>query len=278
MNKTYLPGNTRQRIQDLLKSRNTTQAELADIIGLSESALSRYLQGKTEMLGDGHIIKIAKHFDVSTDFLLGETNIPDRKNYDIEELGLSAEAAKLLYTGKIDANTLNMLLENPRFPTLVAMLSRYQNDVVKTGIQVMNRTFGVYHSIFMEQADTFPDNADALMQAARDVQALQTPEIEADMAAMQELFTQIAEDMKWQAPRTAPINTNMGAEAIEQIYKNLKKGQDSVDLRYVTSEKLTNAVTEMLALSGAPKWIIRGFKSLFKKLLDKTDKRKVKPA
>ena len=37
-------------------------------------------------------------FNVSTDFLLGETNIPDRKNYDIAELGLSVEAAKNLYT------------------------------------------------------------------------------------------------------------------------------------------------------------------------------------
>ena len=31
---------------------------------------------------------------VSTDFLLGETNIPDRKNYDIAELGLSVEAQR----------------------------------------------------------------------------------------------------------------------------------------------------------------------------------------
>ena len=98
MAQTWLPGDTRQRIQDLIKDSSITQAELAGIIGLSESALSRYLKGQTEMLGDGYIIKIAKHFNVSTDFLLGETDIPDRKNYDIEELGLSAEAAKLLYT------------------------------------------------------------------------------------------------------------------------------------------------------------------------------------
>ena len=83
MSGTYLPGDTRQRIQDLIKNRKVTQAELADKIGISESALSRYLQGKTEMLGDGYIIRIAKLFEVSTDFLLGETDIPHRKNYDI---------------------------------------------------------------------------------------------------------------------------------------------------------------------------------------------------
>ena len=86
MSQAYLPGDTRQRIQDLIKNSSITQAELAGIIGLSESALSRYLKGQTEMLGDGYIIKIAKHFNVSTDFLLGETDIPDRKNYDSLDL------------------------------------------------------------------------------------------------------------------------------------------------------------------------------------------------
>ena len=100
MSDAYLPGDTRQRIQDLIKDRKITQAELAENVGLSNSALSRYLQGNTKNLGDGFIIRIAKYFDVSTDFLLGETDIPARKNYDIEELGLSAETAKLLYTGK----------------------------------------------------------------------------------------------------------------------------------------------------------------------------------
>ena len=65
MSGAYLPGDTRQRIQDLIKDNNITQAELANIIGLSESAFSRYLKDQTEMLGDGYIIKIAKHFNVS---------------------------------------------------------------------------------------------------------------------------------------------------------------------------------------------------------------------
>ena len=92
MAQTWLPGDTRQRIQDLIKDSSISQAELAGIIGLSESALSRYLKGQTEMLGDGYIIKVVKHFNVSTNFLLGETDIPDRKNYVIEELKLSAES------------------------------------------------------------------------------------------------------------------------------------------------------------------------------------------
>ena len=159
MSGAYLPGDTRQRIQDLIKDSSITQAELAGIIGLSESAFSRYLKGQTEMLGDGYIIKIAKHFNVSTDFLLGETNIPDRKNYDIEELGISAEAAKLLYTGRLDSRVLNLLMENPHFPQLLALLARYQNEIVRSGIAAMNQQLTFINSLLLAQAESIPDSA-----------------------------------------------------------------------------------------------------------------------
>ena len=55
MSQTWLPGDTRQRIQDLIKNRKITQAELAEKDGLSSSALSRYLQGQTRDLGDGFL-------------------------------------------------------------------------------------------------------------------------------------------------------------------------------------------------------------------------------
>ena len=51
----YLPGKIRDRIQDLMKSRKITQAELATRIGCSESSLSRFISGKTDKLGDENI-------------------------------------------------------------------------------------------------------------------------------------------------------------------------------------------------------------------------------
>ena len=175
MSGAYLPGDTRQRIQDLIKDSSITQAELAGIIGLSESAFSRYLKGQTEMLGDGYIIKIAKHFNVSTDFLLGETNIPDRKNYDIEELGISAEAAKLLYTGRLDSRVLNLLLENPHFPQLLALLARYQKEIVRSGIAAMNQQLTFINSLLLAQAESVPDSAGAATQLAADLKGVRMP-------------------------------------------------------------------------------------------------------
>ena len=168
MSNTYLPGDTRQRIQNLIKSRKITQAELAERVGLSSSTLSRYLQGRTANLGDGFIIRIAKYFDVSTDFLLGETDIPDRKNYDIEELRLSAETAKLLYTGKVDASVLNQLVEHPRFPQLLLLLARYRDETMIAGIHAMNQVLTFMRSLTLDQANIHSENADAANLAAQD--------------------------------------------------------------------------------------------------------------
>ena len=58
MEQTYLPGKIRDRIQNLMKSRKVTQAELATRIGVSESSLSRFISGKTDKLGDENIIRM----------------------------------------------------------------------------------------------------------------------------------------------------------------------------------------------------------------------------
>ena len=55
-----------------IKSRKGTQAEFATRIGVSERSLSRFISGKTDKLGDENIIRIARVFNVSADFLLGE--------------------------------------------------------------------------------------------------------------------------------------------------------------------------------------------------------------
>ena len=102
MDLVFLPGTIRDRIKDLMKSKRMTQAGLAARIGCSESMLSRFISGKTDKLGDENIICIARMFNVSTDFLLGEVDVPGRMNYDISELGLSVQAARNLYTHKMN--------------------------------------------------------------------------------------------------------------------------------------------------------------------------------
>lgn len=71
MESSYLPGTIRERITDLMKEYKVSQTELAVQIGTTDSTISRFLTGKTDKLSDENIIRIARVFNVSTDFPAG---------------------------------------------------------------------------------------------------------------------------------------------------------------------------------------------------------------
>ncbi len=268
MSNTYLPGDTRQRIQDLIKSRKITQAELAERVGLSSSTFSRYLQGRTANLGDGFIIRIAKYFDVSTDFLLGETDIPGRKNYDIEELGLSAETAKLLFTGKVDASVLNQLVEHPRFPQLLLLLAQYRDETMIAGINAMNQILTFMRSLTLDQANLHPENSVAAKNAAQDLKLLATPPVTADTNTIQNLFMQIVRDIKKNAESNANEQQAATAEVLKQLRENLTKDGEAVDLSKLTAEDLTVAVMKTISEAGIPEEKLTSLGASFLDLLN----------
>ena len=76
MEGAYLPGNIRQRMQELMKEHKITQAQLATRIGSTESAISRFVSGKTDKISTEHLLRIAKVFEVATEnTILGDTSM-----------------------------------------------------------------------------------------------------------------------------------------------------------------------------------------------------------
>lgn len=84
-----------KRLQELRKSKNMTQSDLAELLGLTKVSISSYENNKTEP-PDAIKIKIAKLFHVSADYLIGLTNIPtaydDETDYIRTSTRLSEEA------------------------------------------------------------------------------------------------------------------------------------------------------------------------------------------
>ena len=147
-----------------MKEHNISQPELAKEIGCSKSTISRFISGAKGTLTHEQVLKIARLFNVSTDFLLGETNIPDRKNYDIAELGLSVEAAKNLYTGRVNTEVVNLLLENARFAELTYRIAQYFDDTFASGIAAQNAMLTTLSTLLRTKVKT-PEAA----KAAKDI-------------------------------------------------------------------------------------------------------------
>ena len=124
MAEEYLPGDIRDRILDLMSEQGISQGELAQMIGISSSALSRFLNGETDKLSHDKIPGIARVFKVSADFLLGLTETPRESEHGIQDLGLSQQALRNLKNGKVNARVLSYLLENESFGEVTQHIGR----------------------------------------------------------------------------------------------------------------------------------------------------------
>ena len=58
------------RLKELRKERKVTQKELANALGCSQSMVAQWESHKNKPTG-GFIVKTAKDFDVSTEYMLG---------------------------------------------------------------------------------------------------------------------------------------------------------------------------------------------------------------
>ena len=241
MNTVFLPGNIRQRLLDLMKHNNVSQTELARKIGCNDSLLSRFLSEKTDKLGDENIIRIARAFNVSTDFLLGVTTVPDRKNYEIDELGLSAQAARNLYTGKANAQVVNYLLESPRFLELTYILEQYFNDTVAAGYAAQNQLYATLSSLTRKSAKT-----KAAAQAANEINRLKTPVYQADLATIENQFMMAVKEVKKEISNDFDAIRAMTAEEAEKMFSEITKGQDMESLT-VTPKQVSDLIIGSVA-------------------------------
>ena len=81
-------------LKNLRESKNTTQKDLADHLGITDRNI-RYYETGQRMPPTDILIKIADYFNVSVDYLLGRTDIKDpmnkiesefNKSFNIEDL------------------------------------------------------------------------------------------------------------------------------------------------------------------------------------------------
>ena len=261
MEQAYLPGTVRHRIQELIKERKITQAELAAEIGMAESSLSRFLSEKTDKIGDEYIIKIADFLGVSTDFILGQTAFPERRNYDIEELGLSYKAAMALYTREVDTDVVNRILENPQFPEITRMISRYFKDSNAEGPAGLNAMWDTMQQMIDTLDTSYLANPQEGTEAAAQILGMmKTAPHEKDVETIQTVLMNMLRDIKAGIQTQTPTTELATAQLTEAMMKNIAKGSSEQSLvPQITFEQLAGAYS---TLPGATPELGRQFSGL----------------
>ncbi len=249
--KKWLPSDTRNRLIDLCKSRNISQSQLAGVIGVDRSALSRFLSGKTDSLSHEHVIAIAKFFNVTTDFLLGETDDPGRINYDIGELGLTVKAAECLYTRKVDPAVLCRLLEHERCGELMQEIGLYLDETMASGIAAQNQLFNSLSNLLNEHAAEHPEEKQAAAAAAQTILAMRQP-LYTERDRIRSDFDQMLVDIKRDSPSNAKQAGLMTRGMMQDMIALLKKGSQGFDLHKLTPEMMAESVVGPLNMTDCP--------------------------
>ena len=127
----YLPGNLQERLRELREANGFKSREkLAEVIGVNKTTYSRIENGSTKTISSDILMKLADLYKVPTDYILGLSDTPENTRYDIKELGLSVEAAKNLYSKKVDPRVINELLINDKFAMATKMMATYFSGAI----------------------------------------------------------------------------------------------------------------------------------------------------
>ena len=247
MEQAYLPGTVRQRIQDQLKERKITQGELAAAIGMAESSLSRFLSEKTDKIGDEYIIKIADFLGVSTDFILGQTDFPERRNYDIGELGLSYKAAMALYTREVDTDVVNRILENPQFPAITRMIARYFKDSNAEGPAGLNAMWDTMQQMVGTLDTSHLANPQEGTEAtAQILDLLKTQPYEKDIETIQAALMNMLREIKTGIQTQTPVTELVTKQITQTMMESMVKGENAVPaVQIISLEQLAGAYSTL---------------------------------
>lgn len=155
-----------ERIKDLRVERKLTLKELEEQTGLSSSALGSYEADDTKDISHYALIKLAKFYGVTTDYLLGLTETKRYPNADLADLRLSDTMIEVLKAGRMDTALLGDLVTHPDFMKLLADISIYVNGIAAMQIHNLNAWVEVARAKIIEDYQLGEQDMDTLLTDA----------------------------------------------------------------------------------------------------------------
>ena len=129
-----------ERLKDLRVERGLTLEQLAEQTHLSKSALGSYEAEDFKDISHYALIKLAKFYSVTADYLLGLSETKNHPNADLADLRVSDDMILLCE-----------LAVHPDFPRLMADLEIYVNGTAVKQVQSANAIVDIMSATIMKQ-------------------------------------------------------------------------------------------------------------------------------
>jgi len=140
-----------ERLKDLRVERGLTLEQLAEETHLSKSALGSYEGDNFKDISHYALIKLAKFYEVTVDYLLGRSKTKNHPNAELADLRLSDDMIELLKSGLVNNSLLCELATHPAFPRFMADLEIYVNGVAVKQVQTANAIVDTMSATIMKR-------------------------------------------------------------------------------------------------------------------------------
>ena len=127
-----------ERLRDLRAERGADLADVAAATKLSASALSTYENDERKDISHRAVIALASYYGVTTDYILGQTEIRNHPNTELHELHLDDKTMDLLKSGEINNRLLCEMMAHDGFQRLMMDIVVYVDRIASMQIAVLN--------------------------------------------------------------------------------------------------------------------------------------------
>ena len=225
------------RLEHLRARKGVPDAELAKVFGINRSTMGRILKGETEKVSSQMIIDAAQYFGVSTDFLLGLTDMPDPMNHPVESFGLTEGAAKAILSEDANIGILNRLLENLRFCQLTQTMAYALEPDQTAGVLSYDNILAHGESLFLEY---MAPSVKIKRELKKDSQKIAAKVIDPNtvgngqmLEEFRAVIQQIRKDMKMEKPLSVPVTREFLKEMDAEILARADGERKNINPRIV---------------------------------------------
>ena len=208
-----------EKLSDLRYEKGQkTLEEVSAATGISTTALSAYENDELRDISSVNLRALAEYFEVSTDYLLGLSEMRKPDSGSIQDLKIDDKTVNLLSGGKINNRLLCELITHSGFQKFLAGLEIYVDGLANIQIQSLNAVVDTIREKLIENAGAGAD--DPL------INMLQTSHIKDDNYFFNLLHHDLDEIFKDIRAAHAKDADNMPDNSIaEMIRKNMEEYQ-----------------------------------------------------
>lgn len=225
------------RIKHLQERKGMHDSDLAKVLHIDRSTLKRIENGGIEKVSPQVIIDAAQHFCVSTDFLLGLTDMPDPMNHPVESFGLTETAAKAILSEDVHIEILNRLLENQRFCQLTHTMHYALEPDQTAGVMTSNNILAYGESLFLEcMSPSLKAKKEMKKDSRRIAAEIIDPNTIGNQRMLEEfrmIIQQIRKELKMKKPPSVPVTREFLKEMDKELLSRAKGERKNINPRIV---------------------------------------------